>query len=69
MLLFRLILESSPISITHNGAVLIELNIEDAIQAVVPVVPSTEERHKPPPKMIKIPHPIFFSIQMNKMTL
>ena len=34
-------------SITHSGAVLIELNIEEAIQAVVPVVPSTEERHKP----------------------
>ena len=45
----------------------IELNIEEAIQAVVPVVPSTEERHKPPPKIIKIPHPIFFSSSFHEI--
>ena len=45
----------------HNGALLMLLKIDEAIQAVVPVDPRMDERHRPPPKIIRIPHPIFFS--------
>ena len=49
------------ISITHNGAELNALKIDDAIHAVVPVVAKTVERQRPPPKIIRIPQPIYCS--------
>ena len=51
----------------HKGALLILVNIDEAIQAVVPVDPKIEERHNPPPKIMRIPHPIFFSSSFHEI--
>ena len=49
------------IRITHKGAALIALKIDEAIHSVVPVVAKIDDKQRPPPKIIKIPQPIFFS--------